>query len=138
MSKSKLFDLVKAYSFLVTPVILVYSVIIMLDENNVIFGISGAIIFILALCIFLVMANFKDIYSKLYRIFYYSYSIIASIIILLILVWQAGFYLGFSIYILGKDLLFNDLIVNIFFSIIIILGIGSLLLKLIKLLPKRI
>ncbi|MCL2322948.1 MAG: hypothetical protein FWC47_12705 [Oscillospiraceae bacterium] len=134
MHQSKLFDIAKAYSYLITPVILVYSLYIMLDQNNIVFGICGALIFILQFSIFLLMANFKDIYAKLYKIFYISYSIIASIIIIFVFIWQIGFHYGFEAFILGGDKfeLTNEMTMNVFFSIIIILGIGGILLRLIK------
>lgn len=128
MRQSKLFDLVKGYSFFITPMILVYSLYIMIDRDNPLFGICGSLIFILSLIIFLVVGHFKDLYSKLYKIFYYAYSVLASVIVLAIILWQVGF----DLFILGEDRYLNEVTINIAFCIMIILGIGSLLLKLIK------
>ncbi len=128
VSKNKLFDLIKAYAFLITPVILVYGLYMMLDNNNLIFGISGALIFIVSLCIFLIVGYYKDVHTKLYKFFYYGYSIIAILIILFIFIWQNGI----NIFILSENLYVNEVTINIFFSLTIIFGIGSLLLKLIK------
>jgi len=128
MGKSKLFDLVKWYSFFITPVILVYSLYIMLDKDNYLFGICGSLVFILSLCVFFMIGQFKDIYNKLYRIFYHSYNILASVIIFMMFLWQ----LDVDLFILGKNQYFNEVTINIFFSMVIILGVGSLLLKLAK------
>ena len=128
MRQSKLFDLIKWYSFFITPVILVYSLYIMLDKDNSLFGICGSLIFIVSLCVFLIIGQFKNIYNRLYKIFYCSYSVLASVLILIVFLWQ----IGVDVFILGKDQYLNEVIINLFFSIMIILGIGSFLLELIK------
>ena len=128
MNQSKLFDLIKGYSFFISPVILVYSLYMMIDKDNSLFGICGSLIFVLSLSIFLIVGQFKNTHGRLHKIFCYAYSILASVLILVIVLWQVGI----NVFILGENLYINEMTINIFFSVMIILGIGSLLLKLVK------
>lgn len=125
MKENGLFKLIKGYSFIITPIILVYSLYMMVSYNNIAYGTLGGIIFIGSICTFLLINGYKKLYDRIYNIFHMLYGIIGTFIIFIIFLWQRDI----NTIILSENLDITSITINMFFSIIIILGIGSLMLK---------